>query len=461
MKIRYKIMLLFTLLVTGIISLLTGSIYYSSRAERIAAFNRRLKARASYNTRLYTDLGDSAFYFIRRNDSASMLGTIGARSVGMYTDDGKVVYLFHMPGTKPLTISDSLLREVKDKGEVDFTTDNRDAIAVHEVTQRGSIIVVVVGHDDDGIERLETLKRILLIGLVTSIVITALVSFLFARQLLRPIALIIKEVNEVSSFDLSRRIRAGTGQDEMSQLATTFNDLLARLQESFAIQRRFISNASHELSTPLTSVSSQVEVVLQNERSAEEYKQVLFSVREDVQQMRQLTKSLLEIAKTGSQGGIELNEVRIDEVLLKVVGDVKKLSVAYNVDLDFGEFPEDEKDFVVFGNIDLLYIAIKNVVENGCKYSPDSTSQVDLTFSHHKIFIRVINRGNVIPLDELPQIFQPFYRGSGTGNSRGFGLGLSLAQRIIALHKGIIHVQSDPENGTCFTIELPAIKIFN
>jgi two-component system sensor histidine kinase ArlS len=454
-------MLLFTLLVTGIISLLTGSIYYSSRAERIAAFNRRLKARANYNTRLYTDVGDSAFYFIRRNDSASMVGTIGARSIGMYTDDGKVVYLFHMPGTKPLAVSDSLFREVKDKGEVDFTIDGRDAIAVHQVTPRRSFIVVVVGRDDDGLERLETLKRILLIGLVTSICLTALVSFLFARQLLRPVALIIKEVNEISSFDLSHRIRAGSGQDELSQLANTFNDLLARLQESFAIQRRFISNASHELSTPLTSVSSQVEVALQNERSAEEYKQVLSSVREDVQQMRQLTKSLLEIAKTGSQGGIELNEVRIDEVLLKVVGDVKKLSVTYNISLDFGEFPEDEKDFVVFGNIDLLYIAVKNVVENGCKYSSDATSLVDLSFRYHKIFITVVNQGNVIPEEELPQIFQPFYRGSGTGKARGFGLGLSLAQRIIALHKGTILVQSDPERGTCFTIELPAIKIFN
>ncbi|HUB61872.1 MAG TPA: HAMP domain-containing sensor histidine kinase [Puia sp.] len=454
-------MLLFTLLVTGIISLLTGSIYYSAKAERITAFNRRLKGRATYNTQLYTMMGDSAFFYMRRNDSVSAAGVVGSRSIAIYTDEGKLIYLYEMPGTAPIKVSDTLLQEVREKGEKDFTMDNRDAVAVHRVTPRRSFIVVVVGHDDDGLERLETLKRILLIGLVTSIVITALVSFLFARQLLRPIALIIREVNEISSFDLSHRIRAGSGQDEMSQLATTFNDLLARLQESFAIQRRFISNASHELSTPLTSVSSQVEVALQNERSAEEYKQVLFSVREDVQQMRQLTKSLLEIAKTGSQGGIELNEVRIDELLLKVVGDVKKLSVKYNVELDFGEFPEDEKDFVVFGNIDLLYIAVKNIVENGCKYSPDSTSLADLTFRNHKIFIRVINRGNVIPQDELPQIFLPFYRGSGTGNSRGFGLGLSLAQRIIALHKGTILVQSDTENGTCFTIELPAIKIFN
>ena len=459
MKIRYKIMLLFTLLVTGIISLLTGSIYYSAKAERVAAFERRLKGRANYNAQLYT--GDSSLYYMRRNDSVSATATVASRSIGIYTEEGKLLYLFEMPGTKPFAVSDTIFQQVLEKGETYFVMDNRDAVAVRKITPKRHFIVVVAGHDDDGLERLETLKRVLLIGLVTSIFMTALVSLLFARQLLRPIALIIREVNDISSFDLSRRIQAGTGQDEMRQLANTFNELLARLQESFAIQRRFISNASHELSTPLTSVSSQVEVVLQNERSAEEYKQVLFSVREDVQQMRQLTKSLLEIAKTGSQGGIELNEVRIDEVLLKVVGDVKKLSTAYNVELDFGEFPEDEKDFVVFGNIDLLYIAIKNVVENGCKYSPDSTCAVDLTFRHHKIFIRVINRGNVIPEEELPQIFQPFYRGSGTGASRGFGLGLSLAQRIISLHKGTILVQSDRDSGTLFTIELPAIKIFN
>src|SRR6185312_3045375 len=361
-------MLLFTLLVTGIISLLTGSIYYVARAERKAAFDRRLKSRGNYNTQLYALMGDSAFYLFHRMDTAAMVGTVASRSIGIFSEEGKTIYLFNMPGTRPLAISDSLIREVKQKGEKDFSMDDRDAVALHKVTTRRNFIVVVVGRDDDGLERLDTLQRILLTGLVTSVCLTALISFLFARQVLRPIALIIREVNDISSFDLSHRIRAGSGHDEMSQLANTFNELLARLQESFAIQRRFISNASHELSTPLTSVSSQVEVILQKERSAEEYKQVLFSVREDVQQMRQLTKSLLEIAKTGSQGGIELNEVRVDEVLLRVVGDVKKLSATYNIELDFGEFPEDEKDFVVFGNTDLLYIAIKNIVENGCKY---------------------------------------------------------------------------------------------
>jgi two-component system sensor histidine kinase ArlS len=461
LKIRYKIMLLFTLLVTAIISLLTSSVYYFAKLERKEVFERRLLARANYNTQLYALMGDSALNLLRRMDTASSVATQASRSIGIYTDDGKQLYLFEMPGTRPLAVSSDLLQEVRLKGEKYFTMDNRDAIGIHRVTPRRDFVVVVAGHDDDGLERVQTLSKILVISLVVAVLLTATISFLFARQLLRPIALIIREVKEISSYDLSHRIRAGTGQDEMSQLANTFNDLLARLQEAFAIQRRFISNASHELSTPLTSVSSQVEVILQKDRSADEYKQVLFSVREDVTQMRQLTKSLLEIAKSGSQGGIELNEVRVDEVLMKAMADVKKVNTEYNVELEFGEFPEDEKDFVVFGNSELLYIAVRNLMENGCKYSSDKMSAVDLTFDHHKIFIQVVNRGSVISAEDIPQIFQPFYRGAGTSNTRGFGLGLALAQRIIALHKGTIYVVSDVANGTRFTVELPAIKIFN
>jgi len=454
-------MLLFTLLVTAIILLLTSSVYYFAKLERKEVFEKRLRSRAVYNMQLYSVMGDSAFGFMHRMDTASTVGAVYSRSMGIFTDDGKVLYLSDMPGSKHLTVTPELLQEAKTKGEIHFDMGRLEAVALHRVAGKRDFIVVVAGYDDDGLERVQTLNKILVISLILSILLTATVSLLFARQLLRPIALIIREVKEISSYDLSHRILAGTGQDEMSQLANTFNDLLGRLQESFAIQRRFISNASHELSTPLTSVSSQVEVVLQKDRSADEYKQVLSSVREDVTQMRQLTKSLLEIAKTGSQGGIELNEVRVDEVLLKAVGDVKKLNTEYVIELNFGEFPEDEKDFVVFGNGELLYIAVKNLIENGCKYSSDKRSVVDLTFAHHKLFIQVANKGSVISAEDIPQIFQPFYRGSGTGNTRGFGLGLALAQRIIALHKGTIFVVSDATNGTRFTVELPAIKIFN
>jgi signal transduction histidine kinase len=430
--------------VTAIISVLTYSVFYFAKLERKQVFDKRLKARANYNTQLYVLLGDSALSLLSKMDTSSTVGLLPSRSIGIYSDEGKELYKFDMPGSRPLSVNKELIQEVKTRGEQYFTIDNRDALALRRAAGNKHFIVVVAGHDDDGLERVEKLNRILLSSLIASIFLTALVGYLFTGQLLRPLTQIIREVKETSTYNLSHRIRAGTGQDELSQLANTFNELLERLQEFFAIQRRFISNASHELSTPLTSVSSQLEVTLQRERSTGEYKQVLYSISEDVQQMRQLTKSLLEIAKTGSQGSIELNEVRVDEVLLKVTGDVKKINSEYKVELNFGEFPEDEKDFVVFGNNELLYIAIKNLVENGCKYSPDKRSVVDLSFRQHKVFVKVLNQGDVIAAEEIQQIFQPFYRGSGTHES-----------------KGTILVQSERDSGTSFMIELPAIKIFN
>jgi signal transduction histidine kinase len=267
-------------------------------------------------------------------------------------------------------------------------------------------------------------------------------------------------VNEISSHNLSHRIYEGDSQDELSRLAHTFNDLLNRLQESFTIQRRFIANASHELSTPLTSISSQLQVTLQKERNTEEYQRVLHSIQEDVEQMGRLTKSLLDIAKTGYEGGIELNEVRIDEIMFKVVADVKKLNAAYDVELEFGEFPDDEKRCLAYGNADLLYSALKNITEHGCKYSPDKRSLVYLSFHDKQVLIAIRNRGDVIAGEEIENIFHPFYRASTAGETRGFGLGLALSKRIIQLHKGNIEVLSDEKTGTVFTIRLPSLRMY-
>jgi len=187
---------------------------------------------------------------------------------------------------------------------------------------------------------------------------------------------------------------------------------------------------------------------------------VLYSIQEDVEQMRQLTKSLLEIAKTGYEGGIELSEVRIDEIMLKIVADVKKINAAYNVELEFGEFPDDDKSCLTYGNPDLLYSAIKNITENACKYSYDKQAYLYLKFENNYIIAQVKNMGEVISPSEIESIFHPFYRGRTAGDTKGFGLGLALSQRIVALHKGRVVVESDKANGTVFTITFPSLNTY-
>jgi signal transduction histidine kinase len=176
--------------------------------------------------------------------------------------------------------------------------------------------------------------------------------------------------------------------------------------------------------------------------------------------MRQLTKSLLEIAKADSEGNIELKEVRLDEVLLKITSEIKKINGNYTLDLFFGEFPDDEKDLIVFGNVELLQSAIKNIVENGCKYSPDKKSRVELSYRDHRIYVRVSNNGNAIATEEIKKIFQPFYRGENAKSYKGFGLGLALAKGITQLHKGSIEIQSNQTEGTICTMEFPSLNTY-
>jgi len=264
----------------------------------------------------------------------------------------------------------------------------------------------------------------------------------------------------ITSNNLSRRIRSGSTKDELHKLTQTCNLLLDRLQDSFVIQRRFISNASHELSTPLTSVSSQLDVALQKDRSAQEYKETIESIRDDVKDLQQLTQSLLDIAKTGSEGSIELMEVRIDEILMKVTADVQKLKDKYSITMEFETFPEDEKLLIVFGNANLLYIALKNIIENGCKYSENHSAEIKASFENGNILIKVKSKGDIISEADIQNIFQPFFRTESAKQKEGSGLGLTLTKRIISLHKGSIVVGSNASDGTVFTIQFPTMQKF-
>ena len=446
--------MLFSLLVTAILLVVSIIVYYFTFLVRQDIFMKRLISRANNNAQVFSYVKSNEYDFLDRINSTSM-EVLPNKSVGIYDSKDKLYYEYSQDPSYTTGVTKEVLHAAVLNGRYYYKVGNREALAVKYTDSSDHFVVVVAAYDLDGWALMRQLKRIFFISLMLGMIISLLAGHFFSSQLLKPVAQIIREVNDISSHNLSKRIQAGASQDELSQLANTFNDLLDRLQEYFTAQRRFISNASHELSTPLTSISSQLEVTMQRKRNTDEYQEVVQSVYEDVVQMRQLTKSLLEIAKTGSEGSIELNEIRIDEVLFKVMGDIKKIHPAYRVELNFSDSVEFESNFLVFGNTDLLYIAIKNIVENGCKYSSDSTSRVQLSFDSHSTIIEVKSTGKTITKDEIEKIFQPFYRSSTSEGKAGFGLGLALAKRIIGLNKGTLKVNSNEEKETTFTIIIP------
>jgi len=427
-------------------------VYYFTFLVRQDIFMKRLNSRANNNAQVFKYVKSTDHEFLDRINTSSM-EVLPDKSIGIYSFSGEPYYIYLKDTAQSFNVTDDVIRLTLLNGQYFYKMGRREALAVKYTDAGENFIVVVAAYDTDGWTLLRQLKRIFFVSLVLGMVISLLAGHFFSSQLLKPVAQIISEVNEISSHNLSKRIKAGASQDELSQLANTFNDLLDRLQEYFTAQRRFISNASHELSTPLTSISSQLEVTMQRQRSTKEYQEVVQSVYEDVVQMRQLTKSLLEIAKTGSEGSIELHEIRIDEVLFKVMGDIKKIHSDYRVELNFSD--ADESNFLVFGNVDLLYMAIKNIVENGCKYSIDNAATVQLSFDNNSTIVEVHSKGKPIAEEDMEKIFQPFYRSSTSEGKAGFGLGLALAKRIVGLNKGTLMVKSDEREGTTFTIVIP------
>ena len=410
MPVRLRITLIFSLLVFIILSLVCSGIYYFSYQARINTIKTRLTNRAITTARLLSQREIFDQELIQRIDSSTTL-TIKDKAVQVYNYNDKLIYRYSDVLNDTLSIGKEQLAHARLKGNYFFTVGDKEAVAYPYADRDISLVIIAAGEDIEGKANLKNLFRILLLSFLVGNIFVLISGYLFSRGLLLPIKKISEDVAEISAQNLARRIETGSTKDEWYQLSITLNELLNRLQESFEMQRRFIANASHELSTPLTAVSSQLEVSLQRERTADEYKKVMQSIYQDVQHMNKLTQTLLEFAKaSGNSGGLEIDLIRIDEIILKLPAEISKINHNYSVKLEFVDLPEEEQALLVFGNETLLLTAINNVVINACKYSPDHQAFVTLKIHHHQILISVKDKGPGIPEKELENIFQPFYR---------------------------------------------------
>ena len=458
MPVRLRITLLFALLVFIILSIVCSGIYYFSYTARVDTIKKRLTNRAITTARLLSQKEIFDQRLVQRIDSLTTIA-LKRKAVQAYDYNNRKIYNYSdLPGDT-LYINSDILDDARLNGRVYFSIDAKEAVAYHYVDDQSRIVIVSVGEDEDGRETLNRLLNILLVSFLIGNILILAGGYLFSRGLVQPIKKITDDVAEISAQNLARRIQTSTTKDEWQQLSQTLNDLLDRLQDSFELQRRFISNASHELSTPLTSISSQLEVSLQKERVAGDYKKVMQSIYQDVRHMSNLTQTLLEFAKaSGNPGGLEINLVRIDEIILQLPAEIVKLNNTYSILLGFENLPEDEENLLVFGNETLLLTAIKNIVINACKYSDNHQAIVHLKVENQNLLVIIEDKGKGIPKEEMENIFQPFYRIEEARSTGGFGLGLSLAEKIIKLHKGIIRVESEQGKGTTFLIQLPAAR---
>jgi signal transduction histidine kinase len=436
-----------------IIVLSSALIYIFSAEYRQNDFYERLANKANNTAKLLIEVDEVDVILLRRIEQDNPVSLPNEKIV-IYNYRDTV--LFTTDESNSIRIDEKRLDQIRLEDEVRWIQGEYEVLGFLYKGKYDRFVVVAAATDIFGYKRLTGLMYILLVVFAISVVIISASAWIYAGKALQPIAKVVKRVDEITISSLNLRVDEGNGEDEIAKLAHTFNNMLARLETSFLAQKNFISNASHELRTPLTAITGQLEVTLLNSRSPDEYKAVINSVLEDIKSLNNLSNKLLMLAQASSEERKNrMALIRIDELVWQAKEELSRLHNNFTILIDLDENLDDEHKLTIKGDEQLMKTAFSNIIENGCKYSANATVNVFISGSINGITLTFRDKGIGISKDEIPNIFEPFYRGGNTKNISGHGIGLSMAKGIIKLHDGTLDLLSIEGKGTVVTINLP------
>ena len=465
MTIRLRLALQFGAILTVTLLLFALVTYLATQQSRRALFTQSLFKRTLVVGHAYVagqndhaDAGQEASY---RRYLRQLYRTLPAEQGRVYDAANRLVFREGQGAAKSVPIA--WLAQVRRTGSAVLEPERNYHETVgmlYRDARLGPLVIVASSVDEDSRQQLQQLRHLLLLGLLVSVGVMGVGSWVFAGQALRPLRRIVREVDGITATDLGQRLtRTGGSTDEIGLLTQRFNRLLDRLEAAFAGQRTFVRDASHELRTPLTALIGELEVaLLQAERSPSEYRRVLQSTLDSARQLNELTNGLLQIARASDDPSqVPMAAVRLDELLLQAHEQLLRRHPTCRVDLDLGAEADDNAAFTVWGNEALLLSAVLNILDNACKFSKDSggivTAALARTRTH--LTLLVADEGPGLTADDLQQVFVPFFRAASARTVPGHGIGLPLAARIMALHGGTVRMGSEPGEGTQVWLSWP------
>jgi signal transduction histidine kinase len=296
-----------------------------------------------------------------------------------------------------------------------------------------------------------------LIYFAVIVIVGASGGYLLARQALRPIARVTRTAQQLSTETLDQRIDLGGPDDELRELADTFDEMLARLDAAFDGQKLFVANASHELRTPLSVIRTELDVTLSDpQASTDELRRRVEVALAATERAQRLVGSLLILARlqSGHRSELEVREpVDLASLVPSVLASVAAEATARSISID-----TEPAASHTLGDPRLLDRLIGNLVENAVRHNVDGGwLRVSCGEASGRVWLHVANGGQVIPPGDVDALFEPFRRGAGKVRTatRGAGLGLSIVRLIVEAHHGRLQAAAPPFGGLAIRIELP------
>jgi two-component system OmpR family sensor kinase len=345
-----------------------------------------------------------------------------------------------------------------------FTIERGDLSPVRVLASQLSVVsrpfVVVVARSlRDQRSRLEAIATILLLGIPMSLMIAGAGGYLLARYSLAPVLRMSRNAERIGASNLAERIEVANPIDELGILAGTLNDLLTRLEVAFALQRRFMADASHELGTPIAIIQGEADIALsRSARTADEYRDAFRVIQATARKLTQIVKDLFLLSR-GDAGGYPIRPVRFyfDETVAACTRALRTTADARGVTIRTDPMPE----ILVLADEELIHRLVLNLLDNAVKYTR-SGAFVDVSVERADgiCTLRVRDAGPGVAPNDQDRLFERFFRARHAdedpdlGQGGGAGLGLAIARWIARMHGGEVHLEQSSASGSTFSAEL-------
>lgn len=464
-SIRFRLLLWFTGILTLVLLLFSGFIYHNQahdlEDDSLGRFNRRL-ARLEDTLRvsprqengqivLPEHILEETDVFALINPAGDVLLSYGTFPGGNIVQAAKQALAHHPEQEESLEYSFSWVDKDSGYGYV--------VGPIFGETGQTSLVVLGGPLDPDG--QMKGLTTTLLLGNLLTLAIALGGGYWLADRAMRPVQTISHTARSISETDLSRRINLDS-KDELGELASTFDNMLARLQAAFERQRQFVADASHELRTPLTIVNLETSRALDAPRSQKEYQRALQVVHSENEFMSHLVNDLLTLARMDNgQVLLQKSPLDLSDVAVDAIERLAMLAERNQVRIETGDLPEAR----MLGDHQALLQMVSNLIENAIKYTAGDDKQVSVEtgVGDSCVWVRVSDNGPGIAPEHLPHLFDRFYRvdearvrdmddKSNADTPGGSGLGLSIIRWIARAHGGEVHVESQPGKGSSFEV---------
>ncbi|MDB5109396.1 MAG: hypothetical protein JWR67_510 [Mucilaginibacter sp.] len=449
MKIKNRLSLYFASITAVILFIALIIIFITFNSLVRSDFYSRLTDRAKVASQLYLkadEISSDSLGNVRKR----FLRQLPNEIIRIYNDGNEALFI----KDKQQYWSSKIIGLVRKKKELAFPEGDRQTVGVYYNDNQGNFVILVSAIDIQGNKRLSDLIEIMIILLVSAIAALFIISRWFAKKALKPIDDLVKQIQMIRASNLSLRVSEGDGKDEISTLAQNFNSLLIHLENAFELQQSFVTNASHELRTPVTSIIGEIEVALHKLRTPDEYHQLLLSVLTDAERLKETITGLLELAQVDmNYTQAILSPVAIDELIWELSEYWTKRIGKNRFYVNILQLPEDPEQLQIAANKSLLTIALNNIIGNAYKFSNNAPVRCDLYADEEKIKIKIIDQGIGIPIKEQEKVFNSFYRGANVKEHPGNGIGLYVTGKIIDLFNGTINIESTSEQGTAIVVE--------